>query len=264
MRIFETHAHLDFPQFDQDREKLILSCQQQGIDHIINVGVNKATIEKSIKLAEKHDFIFASVGFHPHDATKYDRDFLLRKAKHRKVVAIGECGLDYYRNLSPREVQRKVFEDQIHLAMEMNLPLIIHDRDAHQECLEILCRHNPAKVVFHCFSGDAAFAWKILDKGWFISFTGTITYKNSRQDEVVRLVPLDKFFVETDSPYLSPQPQRGKRNSPLNLRYVIEKISDIRGLSPQKIAEASWQNACQFFTPKIKLPATNCDIKKIL
>lgn len=247
MKIFESHAHLDFEQFDQDRNTIIQKCKQEGIEHIINVGVNKQTILASIKLAEKYPMIFATAGFHPHDAKEYNKDFLRQKAKHKKVVAVGEIGLDYYRNLSPREIQKEVFADQIELAMEMNLPIIVHDRDAHEDCLEILTKYNPSKVVFHCFSGDAAFADKILQNGWFISFTGTITYKNSKLDDVVRLVPLDRFFIETDSPYLSPVPHRGKRNSPLNLRYVIEKISELRGLPPRKIAETSFQNAYQFF-----------------
>jgi TatD DNase family protein len=247
MRIFESHAHLNFEHFDQDRDEIIRKCKKEGIEYIINVGVDKTSSLQSIKLAEKHEIVFASVGFHPHDAQTYDRDFLLQKAKNKKVVAMGECGLDYYRNLSPREIQKQVFTDQIKLARELNLPLIVHDRDAHEDCLEILSRYNPPKVVFHCFSGDAAFAREILRKGWFISFTGTITYKNSFQDDVVRLVPQDRFFVETDSPYLSPVPHRGKRNSPLNLRYIIEKISEIRRIPPKKVAELSFENALEFF-----------------
>ncbi|MCF7794197.1 MAG: TatD family hydrolase [Candidatus Cloacimonetes bacterium] len=245
--MFESHAHLDFEHFDKDRNEIIKKCKKEGIEFIINVGVDKKSILNSTDLAEKYDMIFASAGFHPHDAKTYDREFLLQKAKHNKVVAIGEIGLDYYRNLSPKDIQREVFADQIQLAIKMDLPIIVHDRDAHDECLEILSKYNPPKVVFHCFSGDAAFADRILQKGWNISFTGTITYKNSRQDDVVRLVPLDRFFIETDSPYLTPVPNRGKRNSPLNLRYVIEKISEIRGLPPKKITEYSFENAYRFF-----------------
>jgi len=247
MRIFETHTHLDFPHFDKDREQLIRKCFKSGIEYMINIGVDEKTCNASIKLAEKFDNIFASVGFHPHDATDYNAEFIHEKALHSKVIAIGEIGLDYYRNLSPKDIQKKVFEQQIQIAMELDLPIIVHDRDAHEDCYGILDGNNAVNVVFHCFSGDEIFAQKIINKGWFISFTGTITYKNSNMENIIRLVPEDKFFIETDSPYLSPHPYRGKRNSPLNLQYVIEKISETRGVTPNKIAELSYGNACEFF-----------------
>ncbi len=248
MKIFETHAHLDFPQFDKDREQLIKKCFNKDIEYILNIGVDKKTCNASIKLAEKYDRIYAAVGFHPHDATDFNAEFIRRKAQHPKVIAIGEIGLDYYRNLSPKDIQKKVFEQQIKIALELNMPIIVHDRDAHEDCYDILSRNNAINVVFHCFSGDEVFAQKVIEKGWFISFTGTVTYKNSNMENIIRLVPEDKFFIETDSPYLSPHPQRGKRNSPLNLQYVIEKISEIRGTTPKNIAELSYINACNFFT----------------
>ena len=247
MKIFETHAHLDFPQYNKDREQVLQNCFKNGIEHLINVGVELKTCRQSIALAEKHEQIFAAVGFHPHDAKKYDSNFLRKIARHPKVVAIGEIGLDFYRDLSPRDIQRNVFEEQIKIALELELPIIVHDREAHDDCFEILSKHNPQKVVFHCFSGNEIFAEKILEKGWFISFTGSITYKNSVLENVIRLVSPGKFFVETDSPYLTPVPMRGKRNSPLFLRYVIEKIADIRGISPKKVAEITYRNACNFF-----------------
>lgn len=247
MKIFETHAHLDFPQFDKDREQLIKKCFDKGIAYIINIGVDEKTCNASIKLAEKYDQIYATVGFHPHDATDYQVGFIRKKAQHPKVIAIGEIGLDYYRNLSPKDTQKNVFEDQIKIALELDLPIVVHDRDAHDDCFDILSRNDAKKVVFHCFSGDEIFAQKILEKGWFISFTGVVTYKNSNLENTIRLVPDNKFFIETDSPYLSPHPQRGKRNSPLNLQYIIERISEIRGTTPKKIIELSYANACEFF-----------------
>jgi TatD DNase family protein len=252
MKIFESHAHLDFSQFDKDRDELIRHCFKDGIEYIINIGVDKKTIVNSLKLAEKYPQIYAAVGYHPHDAKVFERDFLMKSAKHPKVVAIGECGLDFFRNLSPREAQVQVFEEQIEIARKLKLPLVVHDREAHDECYEILSNQAAENVVFHCFSGDVLFAEKVLAKGWKISFTGTITYKNSQQENVVRLVPDDMFFIETDSPYLAPVPQRGKRNSPLNLRYVIEKIAEIRGISPKKVAELSFENAANFFLNSIK------------
>ncbi len=247
MKIFESHAHLNFEHFDKDREELLQKCKKLGIERIINVGVDKKSISCSLQLAEKFDMIYAAVGFHPHDAKEYDREFLLTSAKNKNVVAIGECGLDYYRNLSPRDIQRRVFSDQIKIAIDLKLPLIVHDRDAHDECFELLEEQNPDSVVFHCFSGDELFAEKVLSKGWKISFTGTITYKNNLLENVVRTVPDDMFFIETDSPYLTPVPNRGKRNSPLNLRYIIEKISEIKRISPNKVAELSYNNAMNFF-----------------
>ena len=247
MKIFETHAHLDFQHFDKDRDQLIKKCFNSGIEYIINISVDEKTCNASIKLAEKYDRIYAAVGFHPHDATDYNAGFIRQKAQHSKVIAIGEIGLDYYRNLSPKDVQKKVFEQQIKIALELDMPIIVHDRDAHEDCYDILSRNSVKKVVFHCFSGDEIFMQKVIEKGWHISFTGTVTYKNSNMDNTIRLVPEDKFFIETDSPYLSPHPQRGKRNSPLNLQYVIEKISEIRGTTPKRIAESSYENACNFF-----------------
>lgn len=247
MKIFETHAHLDFGQFDKDRDKIIQKCRDNSIELIINVGVDKKTIKATINLAEKYEEIFAAVGYHPHDAKDLDLSFIKEKAKHPKVVAIGEIGLDYYRNLSPKDIQKNALIKQIKLAEEFNLPIIIHDRNAHEDIFQILCEHKVKNAVFHCFSGDEILAEKVLEKGWFLSFTGIITYKNSHLENVVRMVPNDKFFVETDSPYLAPHPKRGKRNSPLNLRYIIEKIADIKRISPNQIAEYSFQNASQFF-----------------
>ncbi len=247
MKIFETHAHLNFKDFNKDRDELIRKCFQSGIEYIINIGLDRETSEASIKLAEKYEQVYATVGYHPHDAEKFDKDVILKLAKHPKVVAIGETGLDFYRNLSPQEVQKKVFSEQVQIALTMNLPLVVHDRDAHVGCLQILEKFNPQKVVFHCFSGDEIFAEKVIANGWFISFTGSITYKKSTLENVIRMVPEDRFFIETDSPFLSPVPCRGKRNSPLNLRYIIEKIAVIRRISPKQVAEITFKNAQNFF-----------------
>ena len=247
MKIFETHAHLNFKDFNKDRVELIKRCFQSGIEYIINIGLDKETSEASIKLSEEYEQIYATVGYHPHDAEKFDKAVVLKLAKHPKVVAVGETGLDFYRNLSPQEIQKKVFSEQIQIAMDMNLPLVIHDRDAHEECLQILEKFNPPKVVFHCFSGDEIFAEKIIAHDWFISFTGSITYKKSILENVIRMVPEDRFFIETDSPFLSPVPNRGKRNSPLNLHYITEKIAEIRRISPRQVADITFRNAQKFF-----------------
>jgi len=247
MKIFETHAHLNFKDFNKDRDELIKRCFRSGIEYIINIGLDRETSEASIKSAEKYEQVYATVGYHPHDADKFDKDVILKLAKHPKVVAIGETGLDFYRNLSPQDIQKKVFSEQVQIALDLDLPLVVHDRDAHEECLQILKKYNPQKVVFHCFSGDEIFAEKVIENGWYISFTGSITYKKGTMENVIRLVPEERFFIETDSPFLSPVPNRGKRNSPLNLRYIIEKIADIRRISPKQVADITFNNAQNFF-----------------
>lgn len=247
MKIFETHAHLDFPDYDNDRNMLLRKCFEKEIEYIINVGTDKQTCLESIKLAERFDKVYAAVGFHPHDAVNYDEKLIRELVVHPKVVAVGEIGLDYYRNHSPRNIQKEVFAAQIKLAKEYDKPIIIHDRDAHKDTISILEDLSPKEVVFHCYAGDELMAERIAQLGWKISFTGVVTFKNSNMDNIIRRVPTDGYFIETDSPFLAPVPLRGKRNSPLNLRYIIEKIADVRGETPKKVAEDSFNNACDFF-----------------
>jgi len=250
MKIYETHAHLDFPKYDKDRENMLNKCFQSGIEYINNIGVDRKSIVASFQLADKYPQIYATAGFHPHDAEKYEAELVEQYATHPKCVAIGEIGLDYYRNLSPRKIQKEVFAQQIEIAIKHNLPIVVHDREAHADTLEILEKYLPPKVVFHCFAGDEIMAQKIYAHGWKISFTGTITYKNSTQINVVRNCPLDAFFIETDSPYLTPVPFRGKRNNPANLRYIIEKIADLKKISPKEIAACAFRNSQKFFLEK--------------
>ncbi|OQY37522.1 MAG: hypothetical protein B6226_05090 [Candidatus Cloacimonetes bacterium 4572_65] len=252
MKIFETHTHLDSKEFNKDRDKIIEKCKKNGIEYMINIGCNERTSENSIALAEKYDFIYATVGYHPHDATEFDANVVRKLAKHKKVVAIGEIGLDYYRNLSPVEVQKDVFEQQVKIALELNLPLVIHDRDAHEDTFNILKANNAKRVVFHCFSGDVLFAEKVLAEGWKISFTGQVTYRKNLFSDTVRMVPDDAYFVETDAPYLTPVPYRGKRNSPLYLPEIIQHIAYERMQTPNQIALDSLENAKKFFFPKKK------------
>ncbi|MFB3845377.1 MAG: TatD family hydrolase [Candidatus Cloacimonadaceae bacterium] len=247
MKLFETHAHLDLPEFNHDRENLINKCFQSGIEYIINVGFNKETSLGSLELAKEHLHIFATVGYHPHDAMDFDAEIVKKLAREKKVLAIGETGLDFFRNLSPYQVQREVFATQVRLALEYDLPLIIHNRNADQECFNTLKKEKIKLAVFHCFSGDLIFAQQILDEGWFLSFTGNITYHNTNLDDVIRIVPMNQFMVETDSPYLCPQPHRGERNTPLYLNLVVEKIAEIKGITPNEVAEQTFENAYKFF-----------------
>lgn len=247
MRLFETHAHLDLPDFDPDRETLIQDCFNNGIEYIMNIGFNKETSLNSLELAKKHLHIFSTVGFHPHDATDFDAELVKRLAREKNVLAIGEIGLDFFRNLSPFPVQREVFANQVLLAVDYDLPIVVHNRDAHQECYKTLKQANAKDVVFHCFSGDIIFAQQVLDEGWLISFTGTVTYANSNLEDVIRMMPPDQFMIETDCPYLPPHPHRGQRNSPLYLHLVAEKIAEIRGITPNEVAERAFENAFRFF-----------------
>lgn len=247
MKLFETHAHLDLPDFDADRETLINKCFSSGVEYIINIGFNKETSLSSLELAKKHLHMFSTVGYHPHDATDFDAEIVKRLAREKKVLAIGEIGLDFFRNLSPYSVQREVFANQAHLAVDYDLPVVVHNRDAHQECFKILKKEGVKEAVFHCFSGDIIFAQQVLDEGWMISFTGTVTYPNSHLEDVIRMMPLDQFMIETDCPYLPPHPHRGQRNSPLLLHLVAEKIAQIREMTPNEIAETAFNNAHRFF-----------------
>lgn len=229
--MIDTHAHLDFPQYDKDRDKVIEDAFSSGIEAIINIGVDLKSSEKSIKLAERYKKIYATVGFHPHDASKLDKDSfreLEKLASHPKVVSIGEIGLDFYRNLSPRQLQIKAFKQQLELAKNHNLPVVVHIRDAYKEALEILSNHGKGlKGVLHCFSGNEIEAKEGLKLGYYLSFNGTLTYKNSRSFELVKKIPLSSIIVETDCPYLTPEPLRGKRNEPRLVRIVTEKIVEL-------------------------------------
>ncbi|MCL2065042.1 MAG: TatD family hydrolase [Candidatus Cloacimonetes bacterium] len=247
MRIYETHAHLDFDNYKSDRERVLMSCFKAGVEKIINIGIDAESTEKSLLLSEKYPQIKATAGYHPSTIQKYDEARLREQLKHKNIKALGEIGLDYYRMYNPAEMQKKIFEAQLQIAIELNLPIVIHDRDAHQDCYEILMRYKPNKVVFHCFSGDVNFAEKVLNQGWYISITGVITYKNSNLDNIVRIIPRDKLLIETDCPYLPPIPFRGKRNTPEYLVYIIQRIADIVKLPPTTISEQTFVNAERFF-----------------
>ncbi len=247
MKIFETHAHLDFEDYDKDRYKVLQSCFKAGVEKIINIGIDAETTEKGILLSKRYPQISATAGYHPSTVHQYDEQRFRKLIPDINIVAIGEIGLDYYRMYNPKEMQLKIFEAQIKLAMEFDLPIVIHDRDAHEDCFQMLKRYKPKKVVFHCFSGDILFAEKVLNEGWFISITGVITYKNNNLSDIIRIVPKEKFFIETDCPYLTPNPHRGKRNSPEYLIFVIQKISEILRISPKLIADQTYKNAENFF-----------------
>jgi TatD DNase family protein len=255
--IWDTHAHLNDTGYTKDLEEVILRMKSVGISRVTNVGFDLVSSERSVKLAQEYDFIYAAVGIHPHDAegvTDETWERLLFLAKQPKVLAWGEIGLDYYRDLSPRPIQKEVFIQQIELANKTGLPIVIHNRDAHQDVLEIV-RTYPAQYggVCHCYSGSWETAEMFLKQGFYLSFAGPITFKNARQAlEVVRQTPMDRILAETDSPYLSPEPHRGKRNEPSYVLEVIKKIAEIKHLSVEDTAMQTMHNAETVFNFGLK------------
>lgn len=249
--LIDTHCHLDFPPFGPDRDAVIQRANAGGVSYFINIG---STLESSIascELARKYAQIYASVGVHPHDTHSFDsqtENKLRELAQKNKVVAIGETGLDYYRNLSSLDNQKQAFIKQIELAKDLNLPLVIHNRQAEKEVMRILKAAMPIRVVVHCFSGDENFLKECLECGFFISFTCNITYKKAQGlRDMVSLTPLDRLMLETDAPYLSPEGFRGKRNEPLQIKLLAEEVSRIKGVSFKEIADKTTANANKFF-----------------
>ncbi|MBP3284512.1 MAG: TatD family hydrolase [Clostridia bacterium] len=250
MLIFDTHAHYESEQFEEDRDELLKILPQNNVSYVINQGTDIATSKKSIELAEQYDYFFAAVGIHPEEVKKQEAVSEIEKlASHPKVVAIGEIGLDYYWDVSTKELQMDYFKKQLDLANQLHLPVVIHDRDAHKDVLDTLksTTMNSSGVV-HCFSGSVEMAKEILKKDFYLGFDGPITFKNARVAlEVLEYTPLDRILIETDAPYLTPEPFRGKRNNSMYLTYVINKIAEIKKVSPEEIAEITFQNAKTLF-----------------
>ncbi len=249
--IFDTHAHFDDSRFNEDRFEVLEDLKNHNIGYVLNAGCDIKTSENCIKLAEKYDFCYASVGFHPHEAREFKPmhiEMLKEMAKNEKVLAIGEIGLDFYYDNSPREIQKEVFKTQLALANELDLPVIIHDRDAHKECLDIILADKPNKLVYHCYSGSVEYAKILVKNGFLMSFGGAITFNNARVSrEVIKEIPLENIMLETDCPYLTPVPFRGKRNDSRYLSYIAEKIAEIKEISVDEVIEKTTENAKKFF-----------------
>lgn len=251
--LFDSHAHYDDEKFQDDRDEVLSKANKDGISYILNAATDIDTSLMSIEFAEKFDFVYASVGVHPHSASILD-DSTFEKiselAGKPKVVAIGEIGLDYYYDYSPKDVQKYWFKRQLDLAVELSMPAIIHDRDAHEDIINIIRESQISQVggVMHCFSGSVEMAKILLDMGFYLSFGGPVTFKNARKAiEVLQYVPMDRMLIETDSPYLSPEPLRGKRNDSRNVRLVAEKIAEIKGLDFEVVASVTLNNARRLF-----------------
>ena len=251
--LIDSHCHLDMKAFDKDRDAVIRRAREDGIVHMISIGIDVKSSQSAIDLARKHDFISATVGCHPHDADGCEPDgleMLSRMAAEPEVVAWGEIGLDYYRNYSGKENQRKIFQAQLGLAKEAELPVIIHDREAHEEVYAILEKMGKGerKGIIHCFSGDRELAEAFIALGYYISIPGTITYKKAGQiKEVAATIPLDRMLVETDAPFLAPVPRRGKRNEPGLLNHTVREIAKLRDIPFEAVAEQTSRNAGTIF-----------------
>lgn len=251
--LFDSHAHLDDNRFDADRDEAIQRAEQNGVTGIINIGADMASSARSVELAARHSGIYAAVGIHPHDAkdaTDGDYEKIAQwAAREPKVVAIGEIGLDYYYDWSPRDVQQTVFIRQIDVARQVGKPIIIHDRDAHGDLLAIVKKEAQGMTgVFHCFSGSLEMAQEVIKLGFYVSIAGPVTFeKSAKLKEIASAVPLDRLLVETDSPYLTPNPYRGRRNEPAHVRFVAEEIACLRNLPLEVVAKATTANVRRLF-----------------
>jgi TatD DNase family protein len=252
--LFDTHAHLGLESYyKKDLESVIQRAREVGVRYIATVGIDLTESRKAVRIASDHSDIFAIVGVHPHEAkgvTDSTLEEIAHLARHEKVVAYGEIGLDFYRNRSPKHAQIAVFREQIRLARSLKLPIVIHDRDAHEETVRILKEEKADEVggIIHCFSGDLRMAWDCIAMGFLISIPGTVTFKKARQvHAVVRGVPLDYLLVETDCPYLTPVPHRGKRNEPAYVRHTAEAVAALKELPLKEVAAATTRNAIRIF-----------------
>lgn len=243
--IFDSHAHYDSNRFNQDRHELLMSMKENGVSAIVNIGCDMQSTHDSVELANKYDFVYATVGIHPHDAKSFTQSDLTKfeeYCKNKKVLAIGEIGLDYHYDYSPRDEQKTAFEAQLQLAKKLDKPVVIHSREATSDVLELLNKYKPKGIV-HCFSGSAETAKIILDLGMYIGFTGAVTFPNAKKAlSAIAVCPMDRILIETDCPYMAPQPFRGKRCDSTMLGYVAEKIGEIKGMHPQDVINAANEN----------------------
>ena len=248
---FDTHAHYDSGAFNADREEILAALPEAGVALVVNPGCEVRSSETAIALAERFPHVWAAVGIHPEDMADMsdgDLDKIEQLSKHPRCVAVGEIGLDYYWDASRKEEQKALFIEQLRLALRRDLPVIVHDREAHGDCLDIVRQFPGLRGVFHCYSGSVEMAQELLKRGWYLGFDGPITYKNARKAlEVLEICPPDRILIETDSPYLSPVPMRGKRNDSRNLVYVTEKIAEIKGITPQEAAAITMENGKKLF-----------------
>ena len=249
--LFDTHAHVNDPAFDEDREAVLLSLAGKGVGAMLNVGCCLESSKDCVAMAEKYPFVYASVGSHPDSADEVNEEVIeqyRQMAKHPKVMAIGEIGLDYYYETIPREVQQQAFRMQMALAKELNMPVIVHERNAHDDGMRIVKEFKGVTGVFHCYSGSAEMARQLVDMGWYIGFTGVLTFKNARKAvETAERIPLERIVLETDCPFMAPEPHRGKRNDPGYLPYMAQRLADIRGIPVEDVIRITTENAKKLY-----------------
>jgi len=254
--LIDSHAHLEMPDFKRDLEQVIQRAKEAGVGYIFTVGTEKKDWKRALEIADSHPSIYAILGVHPHNAKEIeDQTYptLRELCRNGKVRAYGEIGLDFLRNLSPRDIQLKRFREQIGLAKELGLPIVVHDREAHPETLEILKSEKAEECggIIHCFSGDYVMAKICIDMGFYISVSGSITFKNAEGfREIVKRIPLESLLVETDAPFITPEPFRGKRNEPSYVRYTAQKVAEIKKISFEKVAEVTTENALKVYRLK--------------
>ena len=249
--LFDTHAHLNDPAFDADREEILKNLPAEGIGYVLNAGCSLASSKDIIAMAERYPYLYASVGSHPDSCDEVNEEVLeefRRLCRHEKVKAIGEIGIDYHYEDIPRQLQLVAFRKQLELAREVGLPVIVHERDAHEDGLALAKEYRDVGGVFHCFSGSAEMARQLVDLGWYIGFTGVLTFKNARKAiEAAQAIPLDRIVLETDCPYMAPEPFRGRRNDPGYLFRMAEKLAELRGLELEQIHSITVENGKRLY-----------------
>ncbi|MGR3766402.1 TatD family hydrolase [Rossellomorea sp. NS-SX7] len=251
--LFDTHVHLNAEQYNEDLEEVLSRAKEAGVGRMVVVGFDRPTIERAMELVERYDFLYASVGWHPVDAIdmkEEDLAWIEELSSHPKVVALGEMGLDYHWDKSPKDVQKEVFRKQIHLAKKVKLPIIIHNREATQDIVDILREEGAEEVggIMHCFSGSPEIAQECVDMNFYISLGGPVTFKNAKKPkEVAQEIPMEKLLIETDCPYLAPHPNRGKRNEPAYVKLVAEQIAELKGISLEEVEKITTENANKLF-----------------
>lgn len=256
--LIDSHAHLEMPEFRKDLIEVLQRAKDSGVEYIFTVGTEKKDWKRALEIAQSHSSVYAILGVHPHNAKEIEDGtypILKRLCQNEKVKAYGEIGLDFFRDHSPRDIQRQRFREQIHLARELKLPIVVHDRDAHRETQEILKSEKAGENggIIHCFSGDEGMAKACIDMGFYISIPGSITYKNAGPfHDLVKRLPLESLLIETDAPFLTPVPFRGKRNEPGYVRYTAERIAEIKKIPFEKVAEVTSQNALKVFKLNFK------------
>ena len=253
---FDSHAHLDDPRFANDFDEIVARMQLGGVTGMMNIGCDLPSSERSVALAERFDWVWAAVGSHPDDADHADAALVERYRQlcsHPRVKAVGEIGLDYHYEDVPREVQKRAFRLQMQLAREVGLPVVVHEREAHGDAMELLDDFPDVTGVFHCYSGSAEMAKELVRRGWYVGFTGVVTFKNARRAvETVEALPLDRILIETDCPYMAPEPYRGRRNDPSYVPLVAARIARIKGISPEEAGRITRENAVRLFRLELK------------